>query len=482
MTQEEGKIIDTEESSTLSFDKSMRHSASQLLSGIARDVGSTTSLMLESKSSDNLGGLNLLATVSKYMNAETCNKSDKTAINEAAEQCPVADRINGWELAGNHELTNADAKINEIKRDISEQTSSIADQDTRQSVPKVKIMAVTSVKLLSLPTTAENVSQNAKLMQVIQPPFGQNNKTVSSESSQNLISQPIKISCSKNSVLGSGSSVDPTGPDYVTCSSLSVVSEARPENTAEVTGSVNENLCVSSYTEPNSTNSLTNCQISSGLLKNPLSSVSHNMGVMDDHEKGKVTEDPCKMKQALASNSHSFLMSSNTTLPKTTSSSPPSLSGSGVDVQHLKNSSLLSNSCSYLAQPHADLLHDQTSYFGMAQAGLAKTPLIALTSKPTVKCDPNLPGKVVTEALPRNHLTASNKINLSQASAVPNPAPNKSIQVIKVTNTAAQLQLRSVSCMSGKTYLVLTSSTTQPAVSSDSESSTSTRILPFSEL
>ena len=62
----------------LALEKMLQPTASQLLMGIARDVRNTTATLEEPNSSENmLGGLNLLATVSKYMNAESCDKPDE---------------------------------------------------------------------------------------------------------------------------------------------------------------------------------------------------------------------------------------------------------------------------------------------------------------------------------------------------------------------------------------------------------------------
>ncbi|KAH9499135.1 hypothetical protein Btru_006774 [Bulinus truncatus] len=75
--QEEDKKKDANESETqLNLEKFMRPSASKLLYGIAKDVRNTTSCIEEAKPDNNMGGLNLLATVSKYMNTETCPRND----------------------------------------------------------------------------------------------------------------------------------------------------------------------------------------------------------------------------------------------------------------------------------------------------------------------------------------------------------------------------------------------------------------------
>lgn len=70
-----------------SIGKLMRPSASQLLYGIARDVRKTTSSIegTDKPTDHMLGGLNLLATVSKYMNAKDCNE-EQWAFKEGSEK------------------------------------------------------------------------------------------------------------------------------------------------------------------------------------------------------------------------------------------------------------------------------------------------------------------------------------------------------------------------------------------------------------
>lgn len=470
--QEEGKLSNAEECSKYSLEKTMRHSASQLLSGIAKDVGSTTSLLMEGKSPENLlGGLNLLATVSKYMNAESCTKTE-TGVNEIG-QYAAADKCHDLKHIGSCDFVNVDVKASNSGCESRGESSSLETQeDLDHYFPKLQVAAVTNVKLLSLPVSSENVSQHSKLMQIVQPRFNQQKtlcpSKVNSDSSYNAVLQSMSLPCHRNLLSSSISRLEHRAAS--TTESISSITVVKSEPATSVADS--------SYSHSGSVtaSSLPYNQAGSALVKNSSMALSSGVGVTDENEisiKEEVVEESCFAKQNPTAGTHVLIVPRSAAISKLCSSAEPGTSSRLSIGNH--SISTLTNTSSHTL----DEVHDQSS---LTSTAAAKTPLAALTPNASLKCDPSLPGRIVADTHPCSYLTTNNKINVALAPTAANQTPNKNIQVIKVTNTSAQLQLRSVSCMSGKTYLVLTSSAAHPPVPHSAEFSSSTRILPFSEL
>lgn len=472
--QEEGKLSNAEECSKYSLEKTMRHSASQLLSGIAKDVGSTTSLLMEGKSPENLlGGLNLLATVSKYMNAESCTKTE-TGVNEIG-QYAAADKCHDLKHIGSCDFVNVDVKASNSGCESRGESSSLQTQeelDLDHYFPKLQVAAVTNVKLLSLPVSSENVSQHSKLMQIVQPRFNQQKtlcpSKVNSDSSYNAVLQSMSLPCHRNLLSSSISRLEHRAAS--TTESISSITVVKSEPATSVADS--------SYSHSGSVtaSSLPYNQAGSALVKNSSMALSSGVGVTDENEisiKEEVVEESCFAKQNPTAGTHVLIVPRSAAISKLCSSAEPGTSSRLSIGNH--SISTLTNTSSHTL----DEVHDQSS---LTSTAAAKTPLAALTPNASLKCDPSLPGRIVADTHPCSYLTTNNKINVALAPTAANQTPNKNIQVIKVTNTSAQLQLRSVSCMSGKTYLVLTSSAAHPPVPHSAEFSSSTRILPFSEL
>lgn len=419
---EEDKAKDKTFSSELNIEKLIRPSASKLLYGIARDVRNTTSSIQEAKSTESMmGGLNLLATVSKYMNAENCIKGNGHVLSADCVEELDEEVINAWRK--------------------------------------------------------ENISQNTEV-DVIKSEFVNCN-----EIEHEAGNSPSELKSYENKTHDRNEPGVDRHPIFTEATtSKGHVGTAKTTHNADL--AIKEESCSSSM-KVLAVGNIKLLPFPSQLMSSQPSNLLHVVQTpvsqcLDTNK--KITKSPVNENMEFNKNIYSQNQYISSFLNDSANCSPPVLSkpicnpsSNKIDFSHIKAESMM---------PTNSLLDSEITC--SLHTRMAETIYSAASKSSIPKVENCLPGRIVLE----KQLDTCSHLNKCDSAAY-NQFHQKHIQVIKVTNTSSPLHLRSVSTLSGKTYIVLTSSGGQnktiPEKPSNSQAScdeisSSARILPFSEL
>ncbi|XP_059160271.1 uncharacterized protein LOC131943924 [Physella acuta] len=420
---EEDKAKDKTFSSELNIEKFIRPSASKLLYGIARDVRNTTSSIQEAKSTESMmGGLNLLATVSKYMNAENCIKGNGHVLSADCMEEQDEEVINAWRKEN---ISSTNSQVGVVKSEFV----NCNDIEHESGNPPSELKSY------------ENISHDSNAPDVDRHPIF------------------TEATTSK----GHGGTAKTTyNADLV--------------NKEESCSSSMKVLTVGNIKLLPFPSQLMSSQ-PSNLLHVVQTPVSQCLDTNKKITKSPVNENIEFNKNIYCQNQYMSSFpndSANCSLPVLFKpiGNPSSMEN---DFPHIKAET---------AMPTNSLLDSETPSSLHTQK--VETIYSTASNNSLTKAENCLPGRIVLE----KQLDTCSHLNKCDSAAY-NQFHQKHIQVIKVTNTSSPLHLRSVSTLSGKTYIVLTSSGGQnktipekpsnPQANCD-EISSSARILPFSEL
>ncbi|KAK6998749.1 B-cell cll/lymphoma 6 member b protein, partial [Biomphalaria glabrata] len=372
--EEDKKNDSTENDTQLNLEKLMRPSASKLLYGIAKDVRNTTCSIEEAKPENNLGGLNLLATVSKYMNFKTCPKEEQEP-SEKRDVCSLN--------------TSTSTYLN-VKEEMKENNS--------KELNTMYNCSVLNNDIVQINTTEEEVSLGGCANLASNYNQGENS------------TQIFPTNMEDHSIVNS---------------SIRRVSACKtlPNPNAEVF-----NFNTSPFFPSETSNSFSD-------FKGTISLLAYDSSPM-----------------SASSNCSKVQQESNP------SQSRVSTMAANVDINTSKSVVGIDTSVNLVTQNNLEMknsMNGVNSFSGKIKA------------KPK--------GGLNTELLNNNYCS--------------NDSIAKSSQIINISKTDVPLQFKSMTTLSGKTYIVLSSSgkqykLRQPSVSATStiNSETSSRVLPFSEL
>ena len=432
----------SEKSSTdLALEKMLQPTASQLLMGIARDVRNTTASFEEPKAENMLGGLNLLATVSKYMNVETTGEEESD--NDNIPKMPKIETVNNESNEVKYEI-NVTTK-EPIITSSSSQSMTLKDKSDKSAMPDgIKI----SLKQGKIDTVEIPVSEANKSLSQI----GQTTET------KDIVSQRPNNIKSESST---SSSVNVTTASVRGIRLLTLASQvSSPSYPAQISSGKDILQVVSS-------DMINKPQVSAQKIPTPSTRVINQTPTVGNLVRMRIV----KENKGFAATNPSTKI--NMPTPQVLNIATPS------QISTFLYRSQTSKTTAQLL-PQKSSVNDLT--LGAMRPTLPNKYVSTVIANPTK----SFPGRIITET-PGPVLNPLINGSATQTSLLNQPH-SKNLQIISVSRppSPAPMQLRSVSSTAGKTYIVLGSP--KPAnsdIGSNPIQSTpvkDTRILPFADL